>query len=313
MTDLSVKLPGITLNNPVMPASGTAAYGQELAQQLDLGALGALVIKSTTAEAKVGNAWPTTAHTTGGWLNAVGLKNPGIEVVLEEKLPWLATHYPTLTIVGSVAGATEDEYVTVAQKMASATNVALLEINISCPNVAHGGLAFGTDPVVVEQLTRRIKAAVDKPIMMKLTPNVTDITVIAAAAERGGADGFTMINTLTGLSFDLATRQPLLANGTGGLSGAALHPIAIRMIRQVRQQSRLPIIGVGGNFSAEDVLEMLIAGANAVQVGAATYGQPTACTDIIADLPAVMEKYGIDSLQALIDQTLADVAPAEKA
>lgn len=313
MTDLSVKLPGITLNNPVMPASGTAAYGQELAQQLDLGALGALVIKSTTAEAKVGNAWPTTAHTTGGWLNAVGLKNPGIEVVLEEKLSWLATHYPTLPIVGSVAGATEDEYVTVAQKMASATNVALLEINISCPNVAHGGLAFGTDPVVVEQLTRRIKAAVDKPIMMKLTPNVTDITVIAAAAERGGADGFTMINTLTGLSFDLATRQPLLANGTGGLSGAALHPIAVRMIRQVRQQSRLPIIGVGGNFSAEDVLEMLIAGANAVQIGAATYGQPTACTDIIADLPAVMEKYGIDSLQALIDQTLADVAPAEKA
>lgn len=312
MTDLSVKLPGITLNNPVMPASGTAAYGQELAQQLDLGALGALVIKSTTAEVKVGNAWPTTAHTTGGWLNAVGLKNPGIEVVLEEKLPWLATHYPTLPIVGSVAGATEDEYVTVAQKMASAANVALLEINISCPNVAHGGLAFGTDPVVVEQLTRRIKAAVDKPIMMKLTPNVTDITVIAAAAERGGADGFTMINTLTGLSFDLATRQPLLANGTGGLSGAALHPIAVRMIRQVRQQSRLPIIGVGGNFSAEDVLEMLIAGANAVQVGAATYGQPTACTDIIADLPAVMEKYGIDSLQTLIDQTLADVAPAEK-
>lgn len=310
MTDISVKLPGITLKNPVMPASGTAVYGQEMAEKLDLGVLGALVIKSTTMEPRQGNAWPTTAQTTGGWLNAVGLKNPGIEVVLNEKLSWLATHYPELPIVGSIAGSTEDDYVAVAQKMASAANVAWLEVNISCPNVSQGGLAFGTDPEMVERLTHKIKTAVNKPVMMKLTPNVTDITAIAAAAERGGADGFTMINTLTGLSFNLATRQPLLANGTGGLSGTALHPIAIRMIRQVRQQSRLPIIGVGGNFSAEDVLEMFIAGANAVQIGAANYGCPTACTDIIAALPEVMAKYGINSLQELSEQILSEVGPS---
>ncbi|WP_125605717.1 dihydroorotate dehydrogenase [Lapidilactobacillus bayanensis] len=311
MTDLSVQLPGITLKNPIMPASGTAAYGQAMAQKLDLGALGALVIKSTTLEPRQGNAWPTTAQTTGGWLNAVGLKNPGIETVLNEKLPWLAANYPDLPIIGSIAGASEEDYVTVAQKMASAPNVAFLEVNISCPNVSQGGLAFGTDPAVVERLTHKIKLAVNKPVLMKLTPNVTDVTVIAAAAERGGADGFTMINTLTGLSFDLKTRQPLLAHGTGGLSGTALHPVAIRMIRQVRRQSRLPIIGVGGNFTAEDVLEMLIAGANAVQIGAANYGCPTACTDIIAALPAAMTKYGITSLQELVDETLATVGPKQ--
>lgn len=309
MVDLSVNLAGISLKNPVMPASGTAAYGQGLADKLNLGELGALVIKSTTLEPRQGNLWPTTAQTTGGWLNAVGLKNPGIKVVLEDKLPWLATHYPDLPIVGSIAGATEADYLAVAQQMASAPNVALLEVNISCPNVAHGGLAFGTDPKTIARLTSKIKTVVDKPVFMKLTPNVTDVTQIAAAAERGGADGFTMINTLTGLSFDLATGQPLLANGTGGLSGAGLHPIAIRMIRQVRQQSRLPIIGVGGNASAEDVLEMFIAGANAVQIGAANYHNPTACTDIIAALPNVMTKYGINSLQALSDRILTEVGP----
>ncbi|RRK10669.1 dihydroorotate dehydrogenase [Lactiplantibacillus garii] len=302
MGRLTVDLAGVTLKNPVMPASGTAAYGQSMAKQLDLGALGGLVIKSTTAEPKVGNPRPTTAPTTAGWLNAIGLKNPGIKAVLAEKLPWLATNYPELPIIGSVAGASFDEYVTVAQQMATAPNVKLLEINISCPNVDHGGLAFGTDPVTVEQLTRKIVDAVDKPVFMKLTPNVTDIVPIAQAAEAGGASGLTMINTLTGMGIDLATRKPILAHGTGGLSGKAIHPLAVRMIHQVRQQTKLPIIGVGGVFSPADVLEFYLAGANAVQVGAATYGHPTACTDIIAGLPAAMDKYGISSLQDLITE-----------
>ncbi|WP_338209764.1 dihydroorotate dehydrogenase [Lactiplantibacillus paraxiangfangensis] len=302
MGRLTVDLAGVTLKNPVMPASGTAAYGQSMATQLDLSALGGLVIKSTTAEPKVGNPRPTTAETTAGWLNAIGLKNPGIDNVLAEKLPWLATNYPELPIIGSVAGGSFDEYVAVAKKMATAPNVKLLEINISCPNVAHGGLAFGTDPATVEKLTRQIVDAVDKPVFMKLTPNVTDIVPVAQAAEAGGANGLTMINTLTGMGIDLATRKPILANGTGGLSGKAIHPLAVRMIHQVRQQTKLPIIGVGGVFTPDDVLEFYLAGANAVQVGAATYGHPTACTDIIAGLPAAMDKYGISSLQTLISE-----------
>lgn len=302
MGRLTVNLAGVTFKNPVMPASGTAAYGQQMAQQLDLSALGGLVIKSTTAEPKAGNPRPTTAETTAGWLNAIGLKNPGIDNVLADKLPWLATHYPDLPIIGSVAGASFDEYVAVARKMASAPNVKLLEINISCPNVDHGGLAFGTDPATVMALTKAIVAAVDKPVFMKLTPNVTDIVPIALAAEAGGAAGLTMINTLTGMGIDLATRQPILAHGTGGLSGKAIHPLAVRMIHDVRQHTKLPIIGVGGVFTPVDVLEFYLAGANAVQVGAATYGHPTACTDIIAGLPAAMDQYGITSLQALIQE-----------
>ena len=302
MGRLTVNLAGVTFKNPVMPASGTAAYGQQMAQQLDLSALGGLVIKSTTAEPKAGNPRPTTAETTAGWLNAIGLKNPGIDNVLADKFPWLATHYPDLPIIGSVAGASFDEYVAVARKMASAPNVKLLEINISCPNVDHGGLAFGTDPATVTALTKAIVAAVDKPVFMKLTPNVTDIVPIALAAEAGGAAGLTMINTLTGMGIDLATRQPILAHGTGGLSGKAIHPLAVRMIHDVRQHTKLPIIGVGGVFTPADVLEFYLAGANAVQVGAATYGHPTACTDIIAGLPAAMDQYGITSLQALIQE-----------
>ncbi|WP_347131171.1 dihydroorotate dehydrogenase [Lactiplantibacillus plantarum] len=302
MGRLTVNLAGVTFKNPVMPASGTAAYGQQMAQQLDLSALGGLVIKSTTAEPKAGNPRPTTAETTAGWLNAIGLKNPGIDNVLADKLPWLATHYPDLPIIGSVAGASFDEYVAVARKMASAPNVKLLEINISCPNVDHGGLAFGTDPATVRALIKAIVAAVDKPVFMKLTPNVTDIVPIALAAEAGGAAGLTMINTLTGMGIDLATRQPILAHGTGGLSGKAIHPLAVRMIHDVRQHTKLPIIGVGGVFTPADVLEFYLAGANAVQVGAATYGHPTACTDIIAGLPAAMDQYGITSLQALIQE-----------
>ncbi|MCO6540998.1 MAG: dihydroorotate dehydrogenase [Lactobacillus sp.] len=310
MNRLAVNLPQITLKNPIMPASGTAAYGQEMAQNFDLNTLGALVIKSTTATARVGNARPTTAQMTGGWLNAIGLKNPGIEAVLTEQLPWLAQHYPTLPIVGSVAGSTIEEYVTVAQQMDTADNVKWLEINISCPNVEQGGLAFGTDSQTVEQLTRQICQVVNKPVFMKLTPNVTDIVPIALAAERGGASGLTMINTLTGLGFDLKTRQPILAHGTGGLSGSALHPLAVRMIRQVRTVTRLPIIGVGGVESAADALELLVAGANAVQVGSATYHQADACCQIIHDLPQAMDKYQITNLQDLITEIQTSIAPS---
>lgn len=309
MNSLAVQLPQITLKNPVMPASGTAAYGREMAQHMDLNCLGAFVIKSTTQTPRVGNPRPTTAQTSAGWLNAIGLKNPGIQSVCHQQLPWLAQHYPDLPIVGSVAGSTLDEYVTVAQQLAAVPNVAWLELNISCPNVEQGGLAFGTDPKIVKKLTHAVQTAVNKPVFVKLTPNVTDIVTIAQAAEQGGAAGLTLINTLTGLGFNLDTHQPLLAHGTGGLSGKAIHPLAIRMIRQVRTVSRLPIVGVGGIFSADDVIEMFIAGANAVQVGSANYGQADACQQIIAALPAALRQHHLTSLQALADHILATVAP----
>ncbi|QMU09111.1 dihydroorotate dehydrogenase [Levilactobacillus suantsaii] len=301
MGRLSIQLAGVPLQNPVMPASGTAAYGQEMAQDLALDQLGAFVIKSTTQDPRAGNPAPTTAQTSGGWLNAIGLKNPGVTTVMTEKLPWLATHYPDLPVMGSIAGATFAEYVAVAQQVASAPNVKWLELNISCPNVERGGLVFGTDPHTVETLTRQVTDAVTKPVFVKLTPNVTDIVPIAQAAEAGGAAGLTLINTLTGLGYDLTTRKPLLAHGTGGLSGKAIHPLAVRMVHQVRRHTQLPIIGVGGVFTPEDVLEFYLAGANAVQIGAATYGNPTACVDIIDQLPAVMDRYHVASLQELID------------
>lgn len=290
--DLSVNLAGVNLKNPVIPASGTAAYGQEMAAKFDLNKLGSLVIKSTTAKPWAGNPHPTTAQTSAGWLNSVGLKNPGIDNVMSEKLPWLAEHYPDLPIIGSVAGNSVADYVAVAKKMAQAPNVKILEINISCPNVEKGGLAFGTDPQVVEDLTRQITTAVDKPVFMKLTPNVTDIKVIAKAAEKGGAAGLTMINTLLGMEINLETRKPHLSHGFGGLSGTAIHPLAVYMIHQARQVTKLPIIGVGGINTPEDILEMYLAGANAVEVGSPNVMNKKACPELVEQLPAVMEKYG---------------------
>lgn len=296
MDRLETTITGVKVKNPVMNASGTAAYGQQMAQNIDLNQLGAFVIKSTTLEPRAGHPWPTTAATTGGWLNAVGLKNPGIEHVLAEELPWLAENYPELPIVGSIAGSTVEEYVEVAKKMATAPNVKWIEVNISCPNVAKGGLAFGTDPEVVEDLTRKVKAATDKPVLMKLTPGVTEIVPIALAAERGGADGLVMINTLMGMEIDLETRKPRLSNGTGGLSGEAIHPIAVRMIHQVRAASKLPIIGVGGVSSAKNALELMVAGAGAVQVGSANYGNPKACQEIVQNLVPIMDEYRFDNI-----------------
>ncbi|MYV16027.1 dihydroorotate dehydrogenase [Furfurilactobacillus milii] len=290
---MSITLAGVRLKNPVIAASGTVGYGQELAKKTDLNALGALVIKSTTAEPRTGNPWPTTTNTTAGWLNAVGLKNPGIKNVMTEKLPWLATHYPDLPIVGSVAGGSMNEYVEVAKQLTTASNVKFIEVNVSCPNVDHGGLAFGTDPATVQTLTAKIVTAVDKPVFVKLTPNVTDIVPIAKAAEAGGAAGLVLINTLLGMEIDLATQKPRLAHGTGGLSGQAIHPLAVYMVHQVRQASTLPIVGVGGVFTSKDAVELMLAGANAVQVGAATFHDPASCANIAANIPATLAEYDL--------------------
>ena len=299
MSRLSVSLPGLHLKNPVIPASGTCWYGQEIARNYDLNKLGSLVIKSTTSQPRKGNPAPRACETSAGWLNAHGLNNAGVDNVVQEKLPWLAQNYPELPVIASAAGFSEEEYEAVAAKLGTSPYVSAMELNVSCPNVKHGGLAMGTDPELLERLTRRCVAVSNVPVYVKLTPNITDIVPLAKAAINGGAAGLTMINTLTGMAIDLKTRKPKLANVTGGLSGAALKPIALRMIHQVRQFSNIPIIGVGGVETPEDVLEFMMAGANAVEVGAASFHDPLACPKIIDQLPTVMDYYGIEKLTDL--------------
>lgn len=299
MSRLSVSLPGLHLKNPVIPASGTCWYGQEIARNYDLNKLGSLVIKSTTSQPRKGNLAPRACETSAGWLNAYGLNNAGVDNVVQEKLPWLAQNYPELPVIASAAGFSEEEYEAVAAKLGTSPYVSAMELNVSCPNVKHGGLAMGTDPELLERLTRRCVAVSNVPVYVKLTPNITDIVPLAKAAINGGAAGLTMINTLTGMAIDLKTRKPKLANVTGGLSGAALKPIALRMIHQVRQFSNIPIIGVGGVETPEDVLEFMMAGANAVEVGAASFHDPLACPKIIDQLPTVMDYYGIEKLTDL--------------
>ncbi|MGE9966709.1 dihydroorotate dehydrogenase [Limosilactobacillus mucosae] len=299
MSRLSVSLPGLHLKNPVIPASGTCWYGQEIARNYDLNKLGSLVIKSTTSQPRKGNPAPRACETSAGWLNAYGLNNAGVDNVVQEKLPWLAQNYPELSVIASAAGFSEEEYEAVAAKLGTSPYVSAMELNVSCPNVKHGGLAMGTDPELLERLTRRCVAVSNVPVYVKLTPNITDIVPLAKAAINGGAAGLTMINTLTGMAIDLKTRKPKLANVTGGLSGAALKPIALRMIHQVRQFSNIPIIGVGGIETPEDVLEFMMAGANAVEVGAASFHDPLACPKIIDQLPTVMDYYGIEKLTDL--------------
>lgn len=299
MSRLSVSLPGLHLKNPVIPASGTCWYGQEIARNYDLNKLGSLVIKSTTSQPRKGNPAPRACETSAGWLNAYGLNNAGVDNVVQEKLPWLAQNYPELPVIASAAGFSEEEYEAVAAKLGTSPYVSAMELNVSCPNVKHGGLAMGTDPELLERLTRRCVAVSNVPVYVKLTPNITDIVPLAKAAINGGAAGLTMINTLTGMAIDLKTRKPKLANVTGGLSGAALKPIALRMIHQVRQFSNIPIIGVGGVETPEDVLEFMMAGANAVEVGAASFHDPLACPKIIDQLPTVMDYYGIERLTDL--------------
>ena len=299
MSRLSVSLPGLHLKNPVIPASGTCWYGQEIARNYDLNKLGSLVIKSTTSQPRKGNPAPRACETSAGWLNAYGLNNAGVDNVIQEKLPWLAQNYPELPVIASAAGFSEEEYEAVAAKLGTSPYVSAMELNVSCPNVKHGGLAMGTDPELLERLTRRCVAVSNVPVYVKLTPNITDIVPLAKAAINGGAAGLTMINTLTGMAIDLKTRKPKLANVTGGLSGAALKPIALRMIHQVRQFSNIPIIGVGGVETPEDILEFMMAGANAVEVGAASFHDPLACPKIIDQLPTVMDYYGIEKLTDL--------------
>lgn len=298
---LAVSLPGLDLKNPIIPASGCFGFGQEYAKYYDLDKLGSIMIKATTKEARFGNPTPRVAETPSGMLNAIGLQNPGVDVVLAEKLPWLAENFPTLPIIANVAGFSNDEYAYVSEKISKAPNVKAIELNISCPNVDHGnhGLLIGQVP---ELAYAAVKASVEHsevPVYVKLTPSVADITTVAKAVEEAGATGFTMINTLVGMRFDLQSRQPIIANGTGGMSGPAVFPVALKLIRQVAQSTDLPIIGMGGVDSTESAIEMMIAGASAIGVGTANFTDPYACLNIIERLPEVMDQYGITDLETL--------------
>lgn len=303
MTDvrLAVNLPGLKMKNPVMPASGTFGFGDvPQARKYDLNRLGAIVIKTTTPQARTGNPQPQIAVLNDGVLNSVGLTNPGVNVVAGEKIPHLKHQYPDLPLVASIGGASVEDYVMVTERLAATGLVDALELNISCPNVKHGGMAFGTDPQVAEKLTKAVKAASgDVPVYVKLTPNVTDIVEISQAVEAGGADGLSMINTLLGMKINLKTRKPVLGNIMGGLSGTAIKPLAIRMIYQVSHAVNIPIIGEGGISSAEDVIEFFLAGASAVQVGSAHFHDALAMPHIIEQLPQAMARVGIGSLAEL--------------
>ncbi|HFI0042987.1 TPA: dihydroorotate dehydrogenase [Streptococcus suis] len=298
---LAISLPGLDLKNPIIPASGCFGFGQEYADYYDLNQLGSIMIKATTRHPRYGNATPRVAETPAGMLNAIGLQNPGVDAVLSEKLPWLAQHYPDLPIIANVAGFSNEEYAYVSGKISKAPNVQAIELNISCPNVDHGnnGLLIGQVPELAYQAVKAAVEASSVPVYVKLTPSVADITLLAMAAEDAGATGLTMINTLVGMRFNLKTRQPILANGTGGMSGPAVFPVALKLIRQVAQTTNLPIIGMGGVDSADKALEMMIAGASAVGVGTANFTDPFACPNIIQDLPKRMDVYGIDTLENL--------------
>ncbi|MBM4763992.1 dihydroorotate dehydrogenase [Bacillus sp. B15-48] len=294
MSSLSVKLPGLSLKNPVMPASGCFGFGREYSKLFDLNVLGSMMVKATTPEPRFGNPTPRVAETPGGMLNAIGLQNPGLEKVVTEELPWLEQF--DVPIIANVAGSTEEDYVQVAERISKAPNVHALELNISCPNVKTGGITFGTVPEMAKQLTKKVKAVSEVPVYVKLSPNVTDIVEIAKAVEDGGADGLTMINTLVGMRIDLQTAKPVLANRTGGLSGAAVKPVALRMIYQVSQEVNIPIIGMGGIQSAEDVIEFFYAGASAVAVGTQNFVDPFVCPTIIDELPALLDKLGFNHI-----------------
>ena len=299
MVDTSVTLSGLRLDNPVIPASGTFGYGYEFAELYDINILGSFSFKGTTREPRFGNPTPRIAECSAGMLNAVGLQNPGIDKVLSEELPKLAAcfHKP---VIANISGFSVEDYAYCCEKIDKAEQVGLIEVNISCPNVHGGGMAFGASPELAAEVTRAVKAVTTKPVYMKLSPNVTDVAEIACACEAAGADGISLINTLLGMRIDLKRRRPVLANKTGGLSGPAVFPIALRMVYQVYEAVKIPVIGMGGVSTAEDVLEMLLAGASAVQVGAANLVDPYASRRIVEELPQAMERYGITVLSELI-------------
>jgi len=296
---LETKLPQMTLDNPIIPASGTFGFGYEFAEFYDINILGSIMTKGTTIESRFGNQTPRIAETPGGMLNSVGLQNPGAHDVFNEEFEQLAKVY-NKKVIANVSGSTLEDYVECARVLSAHDIVGALEINISCPNVKCGGLAFGTDPKSAYDVTKACKEASTKPIYVKLSPNVTDITVIAKAVEEAGADAITMINTLVGMRLDLKTAQPVLANKMGGLSGPAILPVALKMIYQVYQTVSIPIIGMGGVMSAYDVIEMIYAGATAVGVGSANLVDPCACKSIIEDLPKVMDELNINKLEDVI-------------
>lgn len=303
MGRLSVNLCGIELDNPVIPASGTFGYGYEFAEYYDINVLGTFSFKGTTRVARFGNAAPRIAEAPSGLLNAVGLQNPGVDKVISDELPRLQKvfHKP---VMANVSGFSVEEYAEVCRKLDAQEQVGWLEVNISCPNVHGGGMSFGTDPAQAAAVTKAVKAVTKKPVIMKLSPNVTDIAAIAKACEDAGADAVSLINTLLSMRIDLKTRRPVLANTTGGLSGPAVFPLAVRMVYQVAKTVSIPVVGLGGVSSAEDVIEMMLAGATAVEVGAANLVDPYACRDIIAKLPAVMDNYHINTLQNIIGGTI---------
>ncbi|MEH7652508.1 dihydroorotate dehydrogenase [Bacillus safensis] len=298
---LNVELPGLSLKNPIIPASGCFGFGREFASLYDLSLLGGIMIKATTLEPRFGNPTPRVAETGAGMLNAIGLQNPGLKGVLENELPWLE-QFDT-PIIANVAGSQVDDYVEVAKQLSQAKNVHALELNISCPNVKTGGIAFGTDPNMAASLTKAVKKVSSVPVYVKLSPNVANIVEIAQAIEAAGADGLTMINTLIGMRLDLKTGKPILANKTGGLSGPAVKPVAVRMVHEVSQAVSIPIIGMGGVQSAEDVLEFLLAGASAVAVGTANFVNPFICPEIIEELPNVLAAYGYSSVEECIGRS----------
>ncbi|MBP2256135.1 dihydroorotate dehydrogenase (NAD+) catalytic subunit [Virgibacillus campisalis] len=295
MMDLTAQLPGLNLKNPIMPASGCFGFGREYSEFYDLSKLGAIMMKAATGEERLGNKTPRVAETPSGMLNAIGLQNPGVDKIIETEVPFLANY--DISLIANIAGSTIKEYEKVASAFNETDKVHALELNISCPNVKEGGIQFGTDPSMAAEVTKVVKKASNLPVYVKLSPNVSDIIAMAKAVEEAGADGLSMINTLTGMQIHLPSKKPIIANKTGGLSGAAIKPVAIRMIYEVKQHVNIPIIGMGGINTADDVLEFLLAGASAVAIGTANFRNPFICTEIIEALPEVLSKYGFQSVQ----------------
>lgn len=298
MADTRVSLCGIELDNPVIPASGTFGFGYEFSEWYDINILGSISLKGTTKDPRFGNPTPRIAECASGMLNAVGLQNPGVDKVISEEIPKLQKCYRK-GVMANISGFSVEEYVDVSKKYDAVPCVSFLEINISCPNVHGGGMSFGTSPESAYAVTKAVKAVTHKPVIVKLSPNVTSITDMAKACEQGGADGISLINTFLGMRIDLRTRRPVLKNNTGGLSGPCIFPLALRMVCDVSRSVRIPVVGMGGIMTAEDVLEMMMAGATAVEVGAANLTDPCACKKIIEDLPEAMDKYGIGCLSEL--------------
>ena len=299
MGRLSVDLCGITLDNPVIPASGTFGYGYEFAEIYDINVLGTFSFKGTTKDPRFGNPTPRIAECNAGMINAVGLQNPGVEKVISEELPKLKKCF-NKKVMANVSGFAVEDYAYTCEKLDKEEQVGVLEVNVSCPNVHGGGMSFGTNPDAAAEVTAAVKKVTTKPVIIKLSPNVTDIVSIAKACEDAGADGISLINTLLGMRIDLKTKKPVIANKMGGFSGSAIFPVAVRMVYQVANAVNIPVVGMGGVSNAEDVIELMLAGATAVEVGAANLIDPCVCRDIINDLPSVMDKYGINNLSEII-------------